>query len=164
MWYDSNLESNADIPAETKVETNACLALLKKLNTAFTVPCEDSKLNPVHKYTLRGVIASPDVIYMCRRQEREPFVETGEDVDQWFRIAWVPDEDNPIKHEVCLHHLHIISAEFVLTMRQRTTIEKVMENMFTEVNAQGEITPILVYATDDALDEAPVHLSGARQV
>lgn len=39
-----------------------------------------------------------------------------------------------------------------------------MENMFTEVNAQGEITPILVYATDDALTETPVHLSGARQV
>lgn len=101
---------------------------------------------------------------MCQRQEREPFVETGEDVDQWFRIAWVPDEDNPIKHEVCLHHLRIILAKCVLTMRQRTTIENVMENMFTEVNAQGEITPILVYATDDALTETPVHLSAARQV
>lgn len=39
-----------------------------------------------------------------------------------------------------------------------------MENMFTEVNAQGEITPILVYATDDALTEVSVPLSGARQV
>lgn len=87
---------------------NACLALLKKLNTAFTVPCEDPKLTPEHKYTLRGVITSPDVIYICRRKEREPFVETEEDVDQWFRIAWVPDEDNPIKHEVCVHRFRDI--------------------------------------------------------
>lgn len=39
-----------------------------------------------------------------------------------------------------------------------------MENMFTEANAQGEITPILMYATEDALTETPVPLSGARQV
>lgn len=160
----SSSNSNADISPGIKVETNACLALLKKLNTAFTVPSADPKLNPEHKYTLRGVITSPDVIYMCRRKEREPFVEIDEEIDEWYRIAWVPEDDNVVKHEVCGTPDSPLLGICVLTMRQRTTIETVMENMFTEVNAQGEITPILVYATEDALNEAPIPLSGARQV
>lgn len=100
-----------------RAERDACFTLLKKLNTALTVPDEDPKLSPVHKYTLRGVIASSDVIYMCRRKEREPFAEVDEDLDQWFRIAWVPDEPNPVKQEVCGAPPSYLSVMCVLTMR-----------------------------------------------
>lgn len=101
---------------------------------------------------------------MCRRKEHEPFVETHEDIDQWFRIAWVPDEDNPVKQEVCGSPPPYLLVIYVLTMEQLTTIETVMENMFTDANEKGEMAPILVYATEDALNEVPVHLSAARQV
>lgn len=47
---------------------------------------------------------------------------------------------------------------------KRTTIEKVKEAMFTEVDMDNTINPIFVYATDEALNEAPLHLSGALQV
>lgn len=49
-------------------------------------------------------------------------------------------------------------------MAKRTTIEKVKEAMFTEVDTDNTINPIFVYATDEALEEQPLHLSSALQV
>lgn len=86
-----------------KAEKEACYALLKELNQTLTVPSEDPKLNPKHKYTLRGVIPSPDVLYMCRRNQLQPSEQADEEIDQWWRIAWVPDADNPVHQEVCAY-------------------------------------------------------------
>lgn len=36
--------------------------------------------------------------------------------------------------------------------------------MFTDRNADGSIAPILMYATDEAFKDTPLHLSSALQV
>lgn len=69
----------------------------------LTVPSEEPEMDPVHKYTLRGVITSPDVVYMCRRREADPseMEASSAQVDQWWRCAWVAGDENPVRQEVC---------------------------------------------------------------
>ncbi|KAJ0114905.1 hypothetical protein J7T55_004647 [Diaporthe amygdali] len=125
-------------------EKEACCNLLRQMAEVLTVPSEEPEMDPHHKYTLRGVITSPEVVYMCRRTEANPSETeaTGTKVDQWWRIAWVAGDENPVRQEA-------------------TTIAKVQEAIFTEVDTDGSKVPILVYATDKALDEEPAPLSDA---
>ncbi|KAG8163631.1 hypothetical protein KVR01_006928 [Diaporthe batatas] len=125
-------------------EKKACCDILRQMAEVLTVPSEEEGMNPTHKYTLRGVITSHDVVYMCRRKEADP-AETeapSSKVDQWWRVAWVAGDENPVRQEV-------------------TTFEKVQEAIFTETDADGSKVPILVYATDKALNEEPAPLSDA---
>lgn len=46
-------------------------------------------------------------------------------------------------------------------IRQTTTFDKVQEAIFTEVDTDGSKVPILVYATDKAMNEEPAPLSDA---
>ena len=121
--------------------------MLRDMSKVLTEPSEDPKLNPTNKYTLRGVITSPEVVYMCRRRAVEPLEaqSAGEKTDQWWRISWVAGDENPIKQEAI-------------------GFEKVQEAIFTEVDTDGSKAPILVYATDRALDEEPAPVSSALQV
>lgn len=82
------------------MEKEACYALLKKLNETLTLPSDDPERDPKHKYTLRGVIPSPDVLYICRRKPVQPSEQADEEIDSWWRIAWTPDADNPVQQEV----------------------------------------------------------------
>lgn len=121
--------------------------MLRDMSKVLTVSSEDPELDPTNKYTLRGVVTSPDVVYMCRRRATEPFEteNAGDKTDQWWRVFWVASDDNPVKQEA-------------------TTFEKVQEAIFTEVDTDGSKAPILVYATDRALNEEPAPVSGALQV
>lgn len=69
----------------------------------LTVPSEEAEMDPTHKYTLRGVITSPDVVYLCRRVEADASETeaSGAKVDQWWRCAWVAGEEASVKQEVC---------------------------------------------------------------
>ncbi|CAN8095893.1 unnamed protein product [Discula destructiva] len=131
--------------SNVNAERDECIANLQRLNRTLTVPSEDEALIPTHKYTLRGVVTSPTVLYMCRRKEPEPFAEVDDDanLDEWYLVRWDGDE-NQVRHEPI-------------------TFAIIKENMFTEVDALGNTAPILVYATDEGLSEEPVPLSAALQ-
>ena len=89
---------------ELNVEKKACIQLLQRLNEKLTVPTEDAHWSPAHAYHLRGVAASHDVVYICRRAEPD-LIEMEADsgpVDQWWKLAYVPDDAEPIKVEVSI--------------------------------------------------------------
>lgn len=93
-----------DILVGIRVEKEACCALFRKLNESLTVPSQDPKLNPTHKYSLRGVITSPDVLYMCTRRYNESRNNDNDggdpDFDQWYRVSWLADGANAVQQTV----------------------------------------------------------------
>lgn len=125
-------------------------------------------MHPTHKYTLRGVITSPDVVYMCRRKEADSSETeaSSAEVDQWWRCAWVAGDENPVRQEVRPTLAPRFQPLYVMltTSSQQTTFAKVQEAIFTEVDTDGSKIPILVYATDKAMNEEPAPLSDALKV
>lgn len=81
--------------------------MFKELNKTLTVPSQDPKLNPTHKYSLRGVITSPDVLYMRIRGHHEPWNndnDTGDrEFDQWYRVSWCADGVSVVQQTVRVH-------------------------------------------------------------
>ncbi|ERS98723.1 hypothetical protein HMPREF1624_05510 [Sporothrix schenckii ATCC 58251] len=58
-------------------EREALVELSRRLRRKYTVPSENQNWSPTSKYSLRGVIVSPDKFYFCRREaqpkpEQEP--------------------------------------------------------------------------------------------
>lgn len=149
-------------------EKEACCDLLRRMAEVLTVPSEEAEMHPTHKYTLRGVITSPDVVYMCQRREADDSETEGSSakVDQWWRCAWVAGDENPVKQEVCPTPAPRYQPLYVMltTSPQQTTFAKVQEAIFTEVDTDGSKIPILVYATDKAMNEEPAPLSDALKV
>ncbi|EON98617.1 putative ubiquitin interaction motif protein [Phaeoacremonium minimum UCRPA7] len=128
-----------------KAEKTACLELLQRLNEKLTVPTGDVHWNPVHDYSLRGVAASPDVVYICRRAEPDLIDMEGGNaapIDQWWKLAYVADDADPIKVE-------------------KTQIETVLRVALTE---SEDKKPILVYASKKALAEEPSRISQPLQL
>ncbi|KAF7546780.1 hypothetical protein G7046_g9208 [Stylonectria norvegica] len=120
------------------------LELVKKrqrfLGRLLTVPDKLGRQNPMtcKKYLLRGVYTSLDVIYVCQRLEPE-LIDLGdspEPLDQWWRLAYAPSEDPPVKAE-------------------KVEVERVLRDMWQETK-----TPLLVYATEGAMQTPRVALSG----
>jgi hypothetical protein len=56
------------------------------------------------EFQLRGVVTPSDVTYVCQRAEAD-LIELGDQpkqLDQWWRLAYVPNEEQPIKAEARL--------------------------------------------------------------
>lgn len=129
-------ERITDILAGIRTEKKACCALLEKLNKTLTVPSEDADLNPTHKYSLRGVITSPYVLYMCVRKQRESSNQPNENgnddqsYDQWYKTSWVSDGANVVQHVVRLsladsfHLLSVLIIDSLVRRRLSRTFRK----------------------------------------
>lgn len=59
------------------------------------------------KYSLRGLGTSKDTVYICRRKEK-PLIDLGDDSpeprDQWWRLEYTNNTEQPVKAEVCLRY------------------------------------------------------------
>ncbi|KAK3378543.1 hypothetical protein B0H63DRAFT_512593 [Podospora didyma] len=119
-------------------ERQALQEAYANLCSLLTGPSDDPKWNATHKYTLRGVVSDQNTVFVRRR---EPVLmemdETSSPTDQWWKISCLPDENNVVLSGI-------------------TTYDVVMR----EACGTG-CKPILIFATDKALDEDPVPLSDA---
>ncbi|KAF7544027.1 hypothetical protein G7Z17_g10270 [Cylindrodendrum hubeiense] len=103
------------------------------LGRLLTTPDKPGRPQPMtcNKYLLRGVATSSDVVYVCQRAEADLIEledEPSKPSDQWWRLAYTPNEEQPVKAE-------------------KVEIERVFRDMWQETK-----TPLLVYATEKALD------------
>ncbi|KAF4976047.1 hypothetical protein FZEAL_7225 [Fusarium zealandicum] len=124
-----------DIEAKMKdldAELVQIRAKQRALGRLLTVPDKPGRPRPMtcKKYLLRGVIASPNIVYVCQRREADLVELDGEDskpADQWWRLAYEPNEEPAVKAEAI-------------------GIERVFHDMWLDTK-----TPTLVYATEEAL-------------
>lgn len=125
-------------------EKDTCQKIVQRITKRLTNP-DNSDRQLVHKYHLRGVATTKDVVYVCRRAEPD-LIEMGDGEDdgsprdQWWRLAYIESDPDPLKV-------------------QKVTLEEVLQMMWDETK-----TPMLVYATEEAINEAPIPLSGPLQV
>lgn len=74
------------------------------LGKLLTVPDKPGRPKPMtcKKYLLRGVATSTDVIYVSQRGEADliELEEAPKQLDQWWRLAYTPNEEQPVKAEV----------------------------------------------------------------
>ncbi|KAI2473852.1 hypothetical protein F4781DRAFT_379131 [Annulohypoxylon bovei var. microspora] len=98
--------------------------------------------NPTHRYTLRGVGLTTELAYVCVRQDAEPTDTTDEHKpkDQWWKIGYSSTDGAPVKTE-------------------KATLEDVLHAAGTESKY-----PILVYATETAMEASPLPLSDALRM
>lgn len=71
----------------------------------MTVPDKPGRPHPMtcNKYLLRGVATSSDVVYVCQRADAnliELADEPSNPSDQWWRLAYIATEEQPVKAEV----------------------------------------------------------------
>ncbi|KAH7152117.1 ubiquitin interaction domain-containing protein, partial [Dactylonectria estremocensis] len=110
------------------------------LGKLLTTPEKPGRPMPMtcNKYLLRGVATSSNVVYVCQRAEADLIEledEPSQPSDQWWRLAYAPSEEQPVKAE-------------------KIEIERLFRDMWQETK-----TPILVYATEKALGTARAPLT-----
>ncbi|KAF4944294.1 hypothetical protein FSARC_14706 [Fusarium sarcochroum] len=109
------------------------MAKQRALGRLLTAPDKPSRPKPMtcKKYLLRGVVTSPNVVYVCQQEanliELDVDVDESRPSDQWWRLAFTP------------HREQAINAE-------KIDIEEVLSGMWKETKR-----PLLVYATEEAL-------------
>lgn len=94
--------------AAVNEEMEQVMGKQRALGRLLTVPDKAGRPKPMtcKKYLLRGVVRSPDIIYVCQREEEDLIELDGEDnkpADQWWRMSFmfIPNGDQPaIKAEV----------------------------------------------------------------
>ncbi|KAH7165866.1 hypothetical protein EDB81DRAFT_838519 [Dactylonectria macrodidyma] len=125
----------ADLEARVKglnAELEAIKARQRFLGRLLTVPDKPGRPQPMtcNKYLLRGVATSSNVVYVCQRAEADLIEledEPSQPSDQWWRLAYTPSEEQPVKAE-------------------KIEIERLFRDMWQETK-----NPILVYATEKAI-------------
>ncbi|KAI1075844.1 hypothetical protein F5B20DRAFT_584807 [Whalleya microplaca] len=92
--------------------------------------------NPTLKYSLRGVALTNELAYVCVRREQVliELEETPTPLDQWWKIGYVESDTTPVKLE-------------------KVNLEDVLQAAETESKY-----PLLIYATEAAMEAAPVPL------
>lgn len=116
--------------------------------------------NPAHKYLLRGVATTNEITYVCTRRPPDliEIDDQNEPREEWWKLIYAAQEKNPVSVEVhtpetCL--VNVGTNPYV----QRTDAESV------SIAAGSESKyPILIYATEAAIDANPVALSDALRV
>ncbi|KAI0471600.1 hypothetical protein GGR56DRAFT_654778 [Xylariaceae sp. FL0804] len=138
---------------DTREEYHGCLEVIAKRLTCQEDEVDDELFvfrsnpvsyrpdywNPTLKYSLRGVALTEELAYVC---VREPVAgsSAGPDSDQWWKIGFEASDltsSSPAKTE-------------------RVTLDEVLHAAGT-----GAKNPILVYATEEAMQAVPTPLSDA---
>ncbi|KAI0124199.1 hypothetical protein BJ170DRAFT_75636 [Xylariales sp. AK1849] len=98
--------------------------------------------NPTHNYSLRGVATTNEITYVCTRREADliDLDDQSESREQWWRLAYAAQDHNPVSV-------------------MKTDLESVLIAAGTESK-----NPLLIYATEKALEAAPLPLSDALRM
>jgi hypothetical protein len=86
-------------------ELEQITAKQRALGKLLTEPDKPSRPKPMSckKYLLRGLVASPSVVYVCQREEADLIDLDDEEAkprDQWWRLAYTPYGDQAVRTEV----------------------------------------------------------------
>ncbi|KAG8424594.1 hypothetical protein J3458_001369 [Metarhizium acridum] len=119
------------------------MAKQRFLGRLLTQPEKQNRPRPMtcKEFLLRGVVTPSDVTYVCQRAEPD-LIELGgqpKQLDQWWRLAYVPNGEQPVQAE-------------------KVEIERVLRDIWQETK-----TPLMVYATETALNTARAPLTAALQ-
>ncbi|WZH46137.1 uncharacterized protein QYS62_007207 [Fusarium acuminatum] len=119
-------------------ELEQIMAKQRALGRLLTVPDKPDRPKPFtcKKYLLRGVVTGPGIVYVCQREEADLIEFDGEgSKDQWWKLSFTPNGDQAVHTE-------------------KIEIEDVFKGMWEETKK-----PLLVYATEDALETPKTRLS-----
>ncbi|KAL2197638.1 hypothetical protein P885DRAFT_35894 [Corynascus similis CBS 632.67] len=123
-------------------ERRAILEVNRKMSSLLTMPSADEKWNPKHKYTLCGVVNDMNTVYYRIRGPASvpagPSAESASpsEEERWLKVSFKP-EDNTVEHTPVMYEI---------VMREACTTG---------------CRPILVFATDKALEQDNLPLSDA---
>ncbi|KAI0600380.1 hypothetical protein F4775DRAFT_545592 [Biscogniauxia sp. FL1348] len=98
--------------------------------------------NPTQKYLLRGVALTNELAYVSVRQKPD-LIDLGQNAtpeDQWWKIGYAANDANPIK-----------------------TVEVTLDEVLQAAGTESKY-PILVYASEAAMEATPVALSDALRM
>ncbi|KAG6068632.1 hypothetical protein E4U32_000135 [Claviceps aff. humidiphila group G2b] len=108
------------------------------LGQVLTQPNKSGRPQPMtcKELLLRGVVTQSDVVYVCQRAEPDliQLESESQPVDQWWRLAYRPDDNEPVKTE-------------------KIEVGQVLRQVWDETKV-----PLLIYATETALSAAPTPL------
>ncbi|CAJ2507634.1 Uu.00g088200.m01.CDS01 [Anthostomella pinea] len=136
---------------DKKEELTGCLQVIRKRLTCQEHEADDDLFvfrsnpdayqpeywNPTRKFMLRGIALTRDLAYVCVRHEPDLVDIDGQakPMDQWWKIGYAADEASPIKTE-------------------KVTLDDTVQAAGTESK-----NPILIYATEAAMEARPTELS-----
>ncbi|KAG5937472.1 hypothetical protein E4U53_008190 [Claviceps sorghi] len=137
----------ADMEARVKSHCAQLEQIKRKqrfLGRLLTQPNKLGRPRPMtcKEFLLRGVVTQSDVIYVCRRVEPD-LIELEEEckpVDQWWRLAYTPNDGEPVKTE---------ASHSGLSPLYKIKVEQVLQDIWNETKV-----PLLIYATEAALTVA----------
>ncbi|KAM4056354.1 ubiquitin interaction domain-containing protein [Hirsutella rhossiliensis] len=113
------------------------------LGRLLTVPDKPGRPQPMtcKKFLLSGIATPTDIVYLRQRSEPElmEMESRPKPHDQWWRLAYAPKEEQPVKAE-------------------KIELERVLREIWQETK-----NPLLVYATDEALNTPRAPLSASLE-